>query len=177
MNDRRQNSPPLRVKRLLIIAAVLALFALVLWRIVPRPPAGPPAAPRAVTSGPRAQNAKSAAPAERSPLANALNSPATDIHADLRLVSEIVTTFHTNFPRDGNPVGTNAEITAALTGDNRLRLSLIPPDHPAINPSGELCDRWGTPFFFHALSAHQMEIRSAGPDRKLWTGDDVVWTP
>lgn len=114
---------------------------------------------------------------ERSALADGLNSPATDIRADLRLVSDAVDTFRSNFPRDGNPVGSNAEITAALTGKNKLRLALIPPDHPAINAAGELCDRWGTPFFFHAESANKMEIRSAGPDRKMWNEDDVTFAP
>ena len=112
--------------------------------------------------------------AERSILADTLNSPATDIRADLRTVTEILDTFRSNFPRDGNPVGNNPEITAALTGKNKLRLALIPPDHPAINSQNELCDRWGTPFFFHSESATKMEIRSAGPDKKMWTEDDVV---
>jgi hypothetical protein len=116
-------------------------------------------------------------PAEVSELAKNLNSPATDIRADLRIVLEIVETFRTNFPRDGNPAGSNAEITAALTGQNKLRLALIPPGHPAINREGELCDRWGTPFFFHSESATRMEVRSAGPDKKMWTDDDVVQTP
>ena len=113
----------------------------------------------------------------RSTLADGLNSPGGDISADLRLVLEIIDAFRTNFPRSGNPVGDNAEITAALTGRNQLRLALIPPDHPAINRAGELCDRWGTPFFFHAESATRMEIRSAGPDRKMWNDDDVVVSP
>ena len=59
----------------------------------------------------------------------------------------------------------------------RLGFAFIPPGNPAINARGELCDRWGTPFFFHQLSGSQMEIRSAGPDRKLWTPDDEVLTP
>jgi hypothetical protein len=117
------------------------------------------------------------AAAERSTLADALNSPAADIRADLRLISDVLDTFRTNFSRDGNPVGNNAEITAALTGRNKLRLPLIPPDHPAINRAGELCDRWGMPFFFHAESANKMEIRSAGPDKKMWTDDDVTFVP
>ena len=115
--------------------------------------------------------------ATRSDLADELNSPRSNIQADLRVVAGIVDTFRSNFPREGNPVGTNAEITAALTGRNRLHLSLIPQDHPAINARGELCDRWGTPFFFHAESGMRMEIRSAGPDRKMWNQDDVVFTP
>ena len=110
----------------------------------------------------------------RSTLADTLNSPATDIRADLRVVAEILDTFRSNFPQLGNPVGNNPEITAVLTGKNKLRLALIPPDHPAINRDGELCDRWGTPFFFHSESATKMEIRSAGPDKKMWTSDDVA---
>jgi hypothetical protein len=106
-----------------------------------------------------------------------LNAPASNIQADLRLVSRLLDTFRSNFLQTGNPVGNNADITAALTGRNRLRLSLVPPDHPAINQNGELCDRWGTPFFFHAESATRMEIRSAGPDRKMWNDDDAIFAP
>ena len=79
--------------------------------------------------------------------------------------------------RGQNPVGENREITAALTGRNSIDFTFLPRDHPAINAKGELCDRWGTPFFFHQLSGGQMEIRSAGPDRTLWTDDDIVLTP
>lgn len=168
-----------------VLAAVLLLAAFLLWqatRIGPEaPPPAPNGAPAAQAPGatrtPDAPRRPEAAPPERSTLADALNAPNTDIRADLRLVSEILDTFRTNFLQTGNPTGTNAEITAALTGQNRLRLALIPPDHPAINRAGELCDRWGTPFFFHAESATRMDIRSAGPDRKMWNEDDVVLSP
>jgi hypothetical protein len=79
--------------------------------------------------------------------------------------------------RAGNPVGENNEITASLMGRNKLGYAFIPPDCPAVNSRGELCDRWGTPYFFHQLSGEQMEIRSAGPDHHLWTEDDQVLTP
>jgi len=114
---------------------------------------------------------------EQSHLADNLNATAGDIRADLRIVLDLVDTFRSNFPRDGNPVGNNAEITAALTGRNQLRLVLIPRRHPAINAQGELCDRWGTPFFFHAESGTKMEIRSAGPDKKFYSTDDVSTSP
>jgi hypothetical protein len=74
----------------------------------------------------------------------------------------------------GNPVGTNAEITAALRGDNLKQLKLDLPEGSSVNASGELCDPWGTPWFFHQLSGTKMELRSAGPDRKLYTKDDFV---
>ena len=112
----------------------------------------------------------------RSTLADELNAPSGGIHADLKIVSILIDTFRSNFPGSGNPTGTNAEITASLLGRNRLRLSILPADHPALNAAGELCDRWGTPFFFHAESGIRMDVRSAGPDRKHWTADDIVLT-
>src|SRR6185369_11936049 len=74
-----------------------------------------------------------------------------------------------------NPVGTNPEITKALNGDNPKQTIFIrSEDGLRINEAGELIDPWGTPFFFHQLSAKEMEIHSAGPDRMMWTGDDLV---
>jgi hypothetical protein len=75
----------------------------------------------------------------------------------------------------GNPVGTNQEITRMLTGDNPGHATFLQPeDGLRVNDRGELVDCWGTPFFFHQLSRTEMEIHSAGPDRKLWTADDLV---
>jgi len=74
----------------------------------------------------------------------------------------------------GNPVGTNADIMKAVMGDNPRKARLGPPEGQSLNPQGELIDRWGTPYFFHQLSKNDMEIRSAGPDRLMWTPDDIV---
>ena len=75
----------------------------------------------------------------------------------------------------GNPVGTNPEITAALNGQNPRQANFINPDEGMrINGNGELVDAWGTPYFFHQLSGTEMEIHSAGPDKKMWTSDDLV---
>jgi len=73
-----------------------------------------------------------------------------------------------------NPVGTNAEIMSALMGGNPKQAQLGPPEGIPLNEKGELIDRWGTPYFFHQLSRDHMEIRSAGPDRIMWTEDDPV---
>ncbi len=72
-----------------------------------------------------------------------------------------------------NPVGTNAEIMQAVMGGNPKHATLGPPEGQRLNNKGELIDRWGTPYFFHQMSAMDMQIRSAGPDRVLWTADDV----
>ena len=75
----------------------------------------------------------------------------------------------------GNPVGTNEEITRALNGDNPKQVKFISEESGLrINVRGELVDYWGTPFFFHQLSGTEMEIHSAGPDRLMWTADDLV---
>jgi hypothetical protein len=75
----------------------------------------------------------------------------------------------------GNPVGVNRDITAALNGGNSRQVVFInPEDGLRINEQGQLVDNWGTPFFFHQLSRAEMEIHSAGPDRKMWTADDLV---
>lgn len=117
------------------------------------------------------------APDSVSPIAKDLNSPGTSIQHDLQVLNEVFGAWQTNFPHDGNPVGENDEITAALAGDNRLHFAFVAPTNPAINGKGQLCDRWGTPFRFHALSGTQMEIRSAGPDHKFGTADDVEFAP
>jgi hypothetical protein len=73
-----------------------------------------------------------------------------------------------------NPVGSeNAEITEQLLGKNPKRIVFIDPRCAALR-GNQLVDQWGSPFFFHAVSGQQMQVRSAGPDRQLWTADDVL---
>jgi hypothetical protein len=74
----------------------------------------------------------------------------------------------------GNPVGTNPEITRALAGDNPKHINFLKADGNRVNAQGELIDPWGNPYFFHQLSGSDMEIRSAGPDGKMYTSDDLV---
>lgn len=71
-----------------------------------------------------------------------------------------------------NPVGTNKEIASALTGGNPDEASVIGNPELKLSQEGELVDEWGTPFFLHQISGTQMDIRSAGPDRAMWTADD-----
>jgi len=162
----------------LTLALLVAICSLLLWFF------GSPAPTRTSVNPPPTPLAPPAVrvppiplPVERSALADTLNSPQSTIAADLRIVLDLITAFRTNFPREGNPVGSNSEITATLSGRNSLRFAFIAPDHPAISRAGELCDRWGTPFFFHAESGTRMTIQSAGPDKRLHTADDIVLAP
>jgi hypothetical protein len=75
----------------------------------------------------------------------------------------------------GNPVGVNSEITSQLNGNNPKQANFIRPEAGMrINERGELVDPWGTAYFFHQLSGKDTEIRSAGPDKTMWTADDLV---
>jgi hypothetical protein len=52
-------------------------------------------------------------------------------------------------------------------------MQFLPAHHPVFNEQGQLVDRWGTPLFFHATARDRLDIRSAGPDKSLWTEDDL----
>jgi hypothetical protein len=75
----------------------------------------------------------------------------------------------------GNPVGTNPEFAKQLGGDNPKHINFISPESGMrVNDNGELVDPWGTPYFFHQISGADTEIRSAGPDKIMYTADDIV---
>jgi hypothetical protein len=172
-----------RLRFALAAAILFGLAAFILFRRSPPPP--PASFASSSNSAPSSgalrstlvsppDPAAAAAPSDAgSPIADALNAPTGALRRDLEILDELFGAFHTNFPRLGNPVGENSEITAALTGANPANFVFISPRHRAINARGELCDRWGTPFRFHQISGTQMEIRSAGPDRKFATADDA----
>jgi hypothetical protein len=73
-----------------------------------------------------------------------------------------------------NPVGTNEEMMKSIMGGNPKGATLGPPEGQSVNEKGELIDRWGSPYFFHQLSKVHTEIRSAGPDRRMWNEDDLI---
>jgi hypothetical protein len=79
--------------------------------------------------------------------------------------------------RQGHPIGNDSDLARALTGHNPMKLAILPPSHPALTADGRLRDRWGTPYFIHPRGYGAFEIRSAGPDRKLFTADDLIENP
>ena len=147
--------------------------------LVPVTAASPPSA-QAVESSPSVN--VSSAPVPSRPAAMPA-APAPSIGADTpeeRAAAEIDLDQVKLMLRDyrtrmgDNPVGTNAEIMRAVMGGNPKGAQLGPPEGQDLNERGELVDRWGSPVFFHQLSATHMEIHSAGPDRVLGTDDDIV---
>lgn len=94
---------------------------------------------------------------------------------DLEMVKDAVDAFVRSIKIPGAlPTGSNRELVAALAGENAHRIRFIDPASPFINADGELIDRWRVPLFFHFVEANDVGVRSAGPDRVMWTVDDVV---
>ena len=71
------------------------------------------------------------------------------------------------------PLSANEDWAAALRGRNAAHERFLPDDSIAFNGQGQIVDRWETPLFFHALGESRYELRSAGPDRRMWTEDDI----
>jgi hypothetical protein len=98
------------------------------------------------------------------------NSP----QADLTDLSHVLGNFSL-LMKGANPMplGANEDIANALRGRNRQELRFIPDQHPVLNAQGQLIDRWGSALYFHAIDANRLDIRCAGPDRQMWTADDI----
>ena len=133
----------------------------------------PPTKLGAIAPGPKGQRSNpSGPPAAKVEPSRLAEPPDKEALIEIDKVSLMIRDFRTIAGE--NPVGTNAEIMATVMGGNPKQAKLGPPEGVHLNANGELIDRWGTPYFFHQLSHDHMEIRSAGPDRTLWTEDDPV---
>lgn len=98
-------------------------------------------------------------------------STSADPRNDLDLLDQVFSFYRFAFKE--NPVGVeNFEFTQSLRGKNPKSVIFVADDSPALK-GNELVDRWGTPYFFHPISRDQIEITSAGPDKTLWTNDDI----
>ena len=71
------------------------------------------------------------------------------------------------------PLSANEDWAELFRGRNATQERFLPDSSIALNAQGQVIDRWGTPLFFHALGNRRYELRSAGPDQKLWTDDDI----
>jgi hypothetical protein len=110
-------------------------------------------------------------------IADNLNSPNNTQLQDIAIINSIFYAWRLIYSKTGNPVGNNQDIVHSLLGNNPKGIFFLQPNNPAINKNGELCDKFAHPFFFHAKSGTQMEIRSAGSDGVMFTKDDVFISP
>lgn len=174
-----------RVIRSVTIAFILALPAIWLLRhLASAPPAASPPSKTAANASaahaftpsapPSLLPPSAATPAEpslsRERLLAADGSPAEDLAA----LGDLVTGYLQSGLGDARrAISFNEDLVPALTDRAALGDAALPPDHPAIR-DGRLLDRWGTPWQVHPLAADLIQLRSAGPDRRLYTADDLV---
>ncbi|WP_309387158.1 hypothetical protein [Cerasicoccus frondis] len=110
------------------------------------------------------------------PVAAKLNAPEFTAEDDVANVHQLLDQMFGVWKGQRRPMSLNVEFTRALLGANPVRMPFVPVDHPAII-DGELTDRWGNPYVFHLLSLDRIEVRSAGEDERLYTMDDVLYSP
>lgn len=101
-------------------------------------------------------------------------SPENDLTIMARLMENTLLLLKSAANR---PLSANEDWADLFRGKNAASEEFLPAQHVALNEKGQLIDRWQTPLFFHALGGGRYEIRSAGPDGKLWTDDDLQRNP
>ncbi len=188
------------MRRLVLISALVVLASLSAYYLSPIRPAGDepktavalesrsvtpfpdPAAktPSIATPAPSAE--PSPAPNLRrpggSPLAAQLNLPSNPPQRDVDVLHSLLREYlHRLHHRQGLPIGDDIDLGRALSGYNPMKLVVLPRSNPSLSADGHLRDRWGTPYFIHAQGGNAFEIRSAGPDRKMFTSDDLIAQP
>lgn len=177
---------PPRYRRAAVVALALLVGAALQWLFPP--PAGParPTSPTGQTHPteiPVSDPADPAAPLATetrvylgpgSPLAPELNAPGGSGVRDVEILRQITGAMLSSLKGGARPpLGDNLDFARALRGQNKLGVVLLPPRHPAFAADGRLVDRWGSPYHFHPVASDFVEVRSAGPDRVLFTEDDV----
>lgn len=167
-------------RRALRWSALAAVAAVLLWLVIDREkpdivsPAPPPASQETPSPSPPRLLDPRTATADR-PLQSWERLLARDgsPQEDRDALADIITNYLQSLPDSRRPpLGTNEEITRALTDQHAMGDAALPASHPGI-VGGQLVDRWGSPWFFHQQSADLIEVRSAGADRRLFTADDV----
>jgi hypothetical protein len=104
--------------------------------------------------------------------------PASPPIEDLRKLHRVVTGYFSVVKDPArHPIGGNADLAAALRGENPNREVFLPAAHPVFSADGLLLDRWGSPLIVHPQAWRELELRSAGPDRTPYSADDLVLLP
>jgi len=97
---------------------------------------------------------------------------------DLRKIHRVATGYFSVIKESSRfPIGGNEDLAAALRGENPNREVFVDPGNPVFAADGRLVDRWGSPLIVHPEAWRQLELRSAGPDRTPYNGDDLILAP
>jgi hypothetical protein len=186
--------------RLALVATALGLGAALVWLLFASPRTGvvtssaPQVDSNAAQSLNAPQNAPLSAPSLKakaaqddpadapqedvSPLSPELNSDRFPAQHDVDVLHTLLRQYLRRLGRrEALPIGNDSDLAKVLGGQNPMKYATLPANHPAFSPDGRLRDRWGTPYFVHPVAPSSFEIRSAGPDRKMFTSDDLIADP
>lgn len=95
---------------------------------------------------------------------------------DLRLFYDFVmNVFLLIKNRDSVEYAINEDLSRFLRGKNRERIVFLSEGSHLFDENKLIVDRWGTPIHIHTISHDHFELRSGGPDEKLFTKDDLAW--
>lgn len=103
--------------------------------------------------------------------ASATSNPQQDLAQLSRALSHFLLT-HKN--ASDRPLSANEEWSATLTGKRPGSEVWLSATSPLFDEKYRLIDRWQSPLHFHAIGRNQWEVRSPGPDKTLFTGDDLT---
>ncbi len=167
------------MKRISLILLAVAILVLLGWLWLAK--ISSPASLASLEPQPTNQPAAlTAAPAPKPPplvgetILRGYATPASTPENDLTLMSRLMDNFLLLVKSAADrPMSANEDWADALRGKNPAHERFLPDEHIALNAAGQLIDRWQTPLFFHALGGRRFEIRSAGPDKTMWTEDDL----
>ncbi len=118
------------------------------------------------------------APTASESLLTGYGDPATPPLEDLRKIQRVAVGYF-SLVKDARhfPIGGNEDFSAALRGENPNREIFIRAGQPVFSREGLLIDRWGSPLIVHPEAWRELELRSAGPDRIPYNGDDLLLSP
>ncbi len=172
---RMSNEAPSTKIKWLLLAVGVALVSWWVWDANQQD--GEPTQRMPQEASKAAQTAAKLQRAEKLPGAEILRnyaSPTTRPEDDLLAMAHVFSNLRLLVKGDAPfRMGANEEFAAALMGRNAAKEVFLMAPHACLNAKGQLVDRWGSPLFFHVRDRDRIDIRSAGPDREMWTADDL----
>ncbi|BCU79855.1 hypothetical protein [Luteolibacter sp. LG18] len=153
----------------------IAILVFVLWLVL-RPVEKPtPILPPPPVTPSQPAPTPPAKPTAAEGLLSGYGDPASPPIDDLRKLNRVLGGYFSVIKEPSkNPIGGNADLAAALRGENPNRTVFLPAGHPVFSPDGLLLDRWGSPVIVHPEGWQRIELRSAGPDKVPYNGDDLI---
>lgn len=168
------------MRRSLPIVVTFLLFALIVMVVwvsnhldfKVKPPSRPPPTKSEIKPSP------APGPTAFEALLAGYGDPATPPIEDLQKIHRVAIGYFSLIKDSSRfPIGGNADLSAALRGENPNREVFVRPGSPGFSPEGLLIDRWGSPLIVHPEAWRELELRSAGPDRLPYNADDLILGP